>query len=115
MRVFWAYEYVNDFVSINRKKKLHKTATVEVRAMTMRPARLVDAARSGCDQMNLLTSALVSRATRTHGVSLFSTRVRERAQAHHRYAPLWMHPVIDDYAPPRAGFRPSDHAVEVAR
>ena len=79
------------------------------------PALLVDAARSGCDQMNLLTSALVSRATSTHDVSLLSTRKRERAQAHHRYAPLWMHPVIDDYAPPRAGFRPSDHAVEVAR
>ena len=61
-------------------------------------ARLVDAARSGCDQMNLLTSALVSRATSTHDVSLLSTRKRERAQAHHRYAPLWMHPVIDDYA-----------------
>ena len=78
-------------------------------------ARLVDAARSGCDQMNLLTSALVSRATRTHGVSLFSTQVRERAQAHHRYAALWTHPEIDDCAPPRAGFRPSDYAVEVAR
>ena len=34
-------------------------------------ARLVDAARSGCDQMNLLTSVLVSRATRTHELSLF--------------------------------------------
>ena len=92
-----------------------QTATVEVRPMNMRAARLVDAARSGCDQMNLLTSALVSRATRTHDVSLFSTRVRERAQAHHQYAALWMHAEIDDYAPPRAGFRPSDHAVEVAR
>ena len=79
------------------------------------PAHLIDATRSGCDQMNLLTSALVSRATRTHDVSLFSTRVRERAQAHHQYAALWMHAEIDDYAPPRAGFRPSDHAVEVAR
>ena len=83
--------------------------------MTMRPARLVDAARFGCDQMNLLTSALVSRATHTHEVSLFSTQVRERAQAHHRYAALWTHPEIDDCAPLRAGFCPSDHAVEVTR
>ena len=95
-----------------RTVELAQTANVEVRPDDHAPARLVDAARSGCDQMNLLTSALVSRAT---DVSLFSTRVRERAQAHHRYAPLWIHPEIDDYAPPRAGFRPSDHAVEVAR
>ena len=70
-RVSWAYEYVNDFVSINRKKKVGSNGhTVEVR---LRPcaARLVDAARSGCDQMNLLTSVLVSRATRTHELSLF--------------------------------------------
>ena len=59
------------------------------------PAHLIDATRSGCDQMNLLTSALVSRATGTHDVSLLSTRVRERAQAHQRYAPLWIHPAID--------------------
>ena len=83
--------------------------------MTMRPARLVDAARSGCDQMNLLTSALVSRATSTHDVSLLSTRKRERAQAHHLYAALCPHIEIDDCGPLRAGFCPSDHAVEVAR